>query len=179
MDCCIIQFSCTSFALQARLSQLTFAKRFSQTAGSRKRNYLMAEGMNILQLLLKIYLRHLLFYSKIYFSLETVSDSTHHRSGAKPRSGSRKSSRLGTSKLIEDDCCDVKQQVASTNGSMHSNVSVETVASTSMEEGEEDESLKMDRKVNSTNVLKEVEDHESLKVGIKDNSANVLREVEE
>jgi len=48
--------------------------------------------------------------------------------------------------------------VASTNGSMHSNVSVETVASTSMEEGEEDKSLKMDRKDNSTNVLREVEE---------------------
>ena len=69
--------------------------------------------------------------------------------------------------------------MASTNGSMHSNVSVETVTSTSMEEGEEEESLKMDRKENSTNVLKEVEDHESLKVGIKDSSTNVLREVEE
>ena len=140
----------------------------------------MAEGMNILQLLLKRFICDIFFfYSTIYFSLETVSDSTHHRSGAKPRPGSRKSSRLGTSKLIEDDCCDVKQQVASTNGSMHSNVSVETVASTSMEEGEEDESLKMDRKENSINVLREVEDHESLKVGIKDNSTNVLREVEE
>ena len=48
MDCCIIQFSCTSFALQARLSQLTFAKRFCQIAGSRKRKYLMAGGMRIL-----------------------------------------------------------------------------------------------------------------------------------
>ena len=37
-----------SFGLQERLSQLTFAKRFCQTAGSRKRKYLMAEGMSLL-----------------------------------------------------------------------------------------------------------------------------------
>lgn len=85
---------------------------------------------------------------------ENVSDSTYHRSGAKPRAGSRKSSRLGTSKLTEED--DVKQ-AASANDSMHSRVSVGTIAS-SMEGGEEDESLKMGSKEDSSNVLKEVEE---------------------
>ena len=89
---------------------------------------------------------------------ENVIDSTYHRSGAKPRAGSRKSSRLGTSKLTEEDAsCDVKRQVASANDSMHSSVSVGTIAP-STEGGEEDESLKVGSKEDSSNVLREVEE---------------------
>lgn len=149
-----------SFGLQERLSQLTFAKRFCQTAGSRKRKYLMAEGMSLLFSILQPLFTFFvcLFYSKIFLFSENVSDSTYHRSGAKPQAGSRKSSRLGTSKLTEEDAsCDVKQQVASANDSMHSSVSVGTIAP-SMEGGEEDKSLKVGSKEDSSNVLREVEE---------------------
>lgn len=47
--------------------------------------------------------------------------------------------------------------MASANDSMHSRVSVGTIAS-SMEGGEEDESLKMGTKEDSSNVLREVEE---------------------
>ena len=47
--------------------------------------------------------------------------------------------------------------MASANDSMHSRVSVGTIAS-SMEGREEDESLKMGSKEDSSNVLKEVEE---------------------